>query len=65
MNQPTGPLAGLRVIDLGVIFAGPLVATNLAELGADTRPVLEELGYGAEDIARLASEGVIKLAAKA
>ncbi len=33
-----------------------------AEIGADTGPVLEELGYGAEDIARLASEGVIKLA---
>jgi crotonobetainyl-CoA:carnitine CoA-transferase CaiB-like acyl-CoA transferase len=31
----TGPLAGLRVIDAGVIFAGPLVGTLLADLGAD------------------------------
>ena len=35
MTQATGPLVGLRVIDLGMIFAGPLVATNLADLGAD------------------------------
>src|SRR5687768_14223368 len=31
----SGPLAGLRVIDAGVIFAGPLVATLLGDLGAD------------------------------
>ncbi len=34
-NKATGPLVGVRVIDLGMIFAGPLVATNLADLGAD------------------------------
>jgi crotonobetainyl-CoA:carnitine CoA-transferase CaiB-like acyl-CoA transferase len=35
MSTPSGPLAGYRVIDLGMIFAGPLVATNLADLGAE------------------------------
>jgi crotonobetainyl-CoA:carnitine CoA-transferase CaiB-like acyl-CoA transferase len=35
MTQAAGPLVGYRVIDLGMIFAGPLVATNLADLGAD------------------------------
>ena len=35
MSKATGPLVGVRVIDLGMIFAGPLVATNLADLGAD------------------------------
>lgn len=35
MSQATGPLTGYRVVELGMIFAGPLVATNLAELGAD------------------------------
>ncbi len=33
--EPAGPLDGLRVIDAGVIFAGPLVGTLLADLGAD------------------------------
>ena len=33
--KAAGPLVGFRVIDLGMIFAGPLVATNLADLGAD------------------------------
>ena len=35
MTKAAGPLVGYRVIDLGMIFAGPLVATNLADLGAD------------------------------
>ncbi|MBI3042657.1 MAG: CoA transferase [Betaproteobacteria bacterium] len=35
MTQATGPLVGYRVIDLGMIFAGPLVATHLADLGAE------------------------------
>lgn len=35
MKKATGPLTGYRVVELGMIFAGPLVATNLAELGAD------------------------------
>jgi formyl-CoA transferase len=30
----TGPLAGLTVIDVGMLFAGPLVGTLLADLGA-------------------------------
>ncbi len=35
MTQAAGPLAGYRVIDLGMIFAGPLVATHLSDLGAE------------------------------
>lgn len=35
MTGPTGPLKGLRVVDVGMLFAGPLVATFLSDLGAD------------------------------
>jgi len=33
--KPQGPLTGLRVVELGMIFAGPLVCTLLSDLGAD------------------------------
>lgn len=33
--NPPGPLAGLRVIDAGVLFAGPVIGTLLADFGAD------------------------------
>jgi crotonobetainyl-CoA:carnitine CoA-transferase CaiB-like acyl-CoA transferase len=34
MSEP-GPLTGLRVIDAGVLFAGPVIGTLLADFGAD------------------------------
>ena len=34
-SQPSGPLAGLRVIDAGTMIAGPLAGTLLADFGAD------------------------------
>ena len=35
MSQTTGPLAGLRVIELGQLIAGPFAAKTLADFGAD------------------------------
>jgi crotonobetainyl-CoA:carnitine CoA-transferase CaiB-like acyl-CoA transferase len=32
---PEGPLADLRVIDVATILAGPMIATNLADFGAE------------------------------
>lgn len=34
MAEPTGPLAGVRVIDASTLFAGPLAATFLGDFGA-------------------------------
>ena len=33
--QAEGPLKGLRVIEIGMLFAGPLAGTTLADMGAD------------------------------
>lgn len=35
MSTPTAPLAGLRVLDLATLFAGPLAATMLGDFGAE------------------------------
>ncbi|MES3009877.1 MAG: CaiB/BaiF CoA-transferase family protein [Pseudomonadota bacterium] len=34
-HSPTGPLAGLKVVELGQLIAGPFAAKTLADFGAD------------------------------
>lgn len=34
-KQPGGPLAGVRVVEMGQLLAGPFVGTRLADFGAD------------------------------
>ena len=38
-NQPKGPLAGRKVLDIATIIAGPLAASLLADFGADVLKV--------------------------
>lgn len=35
MSEPTGPLKGLRVIEMGQLLAGPFVGSRLADFGAE------------------------------
>ena len=34
-SQSPGPLAGLKVLDVATLFAGPMIATLLGDYGAD------------------------------
>jgi crotonobetainyl-CoA:carnitine CoA-transferase CaiB-like acyl-CoA transferase len=52
LQVPSGPLTGLRVIDVGMVFAGPLVATNLSDLGAEVIKVEHPKGDEVRNIGR-------------
>ncbi|HJZ21092.1 MAG TPA: CoA transferase, partial [Bradyrhizobium sp.] len=57
-NAATGPLGGLRVLDISSVIAGPFAATMLADLGAEVLKV--ELPDSGDALRRLAphKEGI-------
>jgi crotonobetainyl-CoA:carnitine CoA-transferase CaiB-like acyl-CoA transferase len=57
MTLRTGPLTNLRVLDLGTIFAGPMIGANLGDLGAEVIKIEPPRG---DDVRRLGAvkEGV-------
>jgi crotonobetainyl-CoA:carnitine CoA-transferase CaiB-like acyl-CoA transferase len=52
VNAATGPLAGLRVLDISTVIAGPFAATMLADLGAEVLKV--EMPDSGDALRRLA-----------
>src|SRR5277367_3413765 len=51
-GAPTGPLSGLRILDISTVVAGPFAATLLADLGAEVLKV--EMPGGGDALRRLA-----------
>src|SRR6201995_1324419 len=49
---PTGPLAGLRILDISTVVAGPFASTLLADLGAEVLKV--EMPGAGDALRRLA-----------
>ena len=57
MSEAKGPLAGLRVIDASMLFAGPVIGTLMGDFGADVIKVehprgdpLRSLGWQKNDV---------------
>jgi len=50
MSLPDGPLSNLRILDLGTIFAGPMIGAHLGDLGAEVIKIEPPRG---DDVRRL------------
>ena len=48
-SRGTGPLVGLKVVDIATLFAGPMIATMMGDLGADVIKVEHPRGDPVRD----------------
>ena len=56
MTEPTGPLKGLKIVDMSTVVLGPFATLNFADLGAEVIKVENGEGKFAGDMMRHAGD---------
>ena len=54
--EPTGPLKGLKIVDMSTVVLGPFATVNFADMGADVIKVENDQGKFAGDMMRHAGD---------